>query len=92
MMTVVVVVPSLDGLLVGCMLLLTGEAVVVVVASRLGGIGCVLLLAWTVLVVVIVPLFEEGVVLAEVDAVQRDKTNPWHYGTIHKNMWLIGTL
>ena len=61
--------------MVGCVLLLTGEAVVVVVASQLGGIGCVLLQGWTVPVVVIVPIFEEKVVLAEVDAVQRDKTN-----------------
>ena len=53
------------------MLLLTGEALVVVVASQLEGIGCVLLLAWTVPVVVTVPTFEEKVVLAEVDAVQR---------------------
>ena len=55
----------------GCVLVLTGEAVVVVAASQLGGIGCVLPLAWTVLVVVIAPIFEKGVVLAEVDAVQR---------------------
>ena len=43
------VVPSLEGLLVGCVLLLTGKAVVVVT----------------------VPTLEEGVILAEVDAVER---------------------
>ena len=45
----------------------------VVVVPSLGRVvvGCVLLLAWTVPVVVIVPTFEEGVLLAEVDAVQR---------------------
>ena len=48
-MTDVVVVPSLEGLLVGCVLLLTGKAVVLVT----------------------VPTLEEGVILAEVDAVER---------------------
>ena len=49
MMIDVGVVPSLEGLLVGCVLLLTGKAVVVVT----------------------VPTLEEGVILAEVDAVER---------------------
>ena len=49
MMTDVVVVPSLEGLLVGCVLLLTGKAVVLVT----------------------VPTLKEGVILAEVDAVER---------------------
>ena len=71
MITVVVVVPSLERLLVGCVLLLTGTVVAVVVASQLGGIGCMLLLAWTVPVVVTVPTFEAGVVLAVVDTVER---------------------
>ena len=71
MMTDVVVSPSLEGLFVGCVLQLTGTAVAVVVASQLGGTGCMLLLAWTVPVLVIVPTFEEGVVLAVVDTVER---------------------
>ena len=37
MMTNVVVVPSLGGLLVGCMLLLTGTVLVVVIASSVWG-------------------------------------------------------
>ena len=37
MMTGVVVVPSLGGLLVGCMLLLTGEVVVTVTDTKVGG-------------------------------------------------------
>ena len=72
MMTDVVVVPSLEGLFVGCVLQLTGTVVAVVVASQLGGTGCMLLLlAWTVPVLVIVPTFEAGVVLAVVDTVER---------------------
>ena len=63
MMTDVVVAPSCGGLLVGCVLLLTGAVPVVVIAPLVWGllVGCVLLLlSGTISVVVIVPLLWIG--------------------------------
>ena len=73
------------ALVMGCMLLLTETSLV---SSSV--LGSMVLLAWTVPFVVIVPTLEEGVVLAEVSAVER-KHKPWHYGTIHKKVKLTGT-
>ena len=73
------------ALVVGCMLLLTETSLV----SSSVLVGSMVLLAWTVPFVVIVPTLEEGVVLAEVGAVER-KHKPWHYGTIHKKVKLTG--
>ena len=56
MMTDVVVAPSLEGLLVGCVLLLTGTVLVVVVVPRVWG-GQVVPTVW------------EGMVPLEIDAV-----------------------
>ena len=55
------------ALVVGCMLLLTETSLV----SSSVLVGSMLLLTWTVPFVVIVPTFEEGVVLAVVDTVER---------------------
>ena len=57
MMTGAVVTPSLGGLVVGCVLLLTGTVSVVLTITPLF-VGCMLLLTGTVSVVVtITPLF-----------------------------------
>ena len=77
--------PSHWALVVGCMLLLTetslvsssvlvGSMVLLTETSLVSSsvlVGSIVLLAWTVPFVVIVPTFEEGVVLAEVGAVER---------------------
>ena len=80
MMTGVVVAPSLGGLLVGCVLLLTERVLVVVVAPTVL-VGCVLLtgtvpVLWTggVSVVVIVPRVLGGVVSSGIDAMDRKYT------------------
>ena len=62
----VVNTPSHWALVVGCMLLPTETSLV---SSSV--LGSMVLLAWTVPFVVIVPTFEEGVVLAQVGAVER---------------------
>ena len=79
----VVVAPSLGGLLVGCMLLLTRTVPVMVTAPSLGGllVGCVLLLTGAVPVVVVVPTVWGGEVALTVwegsgfDAVDRKHTS-----------------
>ena len=65
MMTDVVVAPSLGGLLVDCVLLLTGTVPVVVVVPSLGGlmVVSVLLLTGTVPVFVLAPSVQVGCML-----------------------------
>ena len=64
MMTDVIVAPSLGGLMLGCMLLLTGAVPV----------GCVLLLTGKVPAVVNVPTVRGSVVSSEVNSVERKHT------------------
>ena len=69
MMTGAVVAPSLGGLLVGCMLLLTGTVVVIVLSCL---VGCMLHMTGTV--VVSTPTVWGGVVSSGIDAVERKHT------------------
>ena len=74
MMTDVVVVPSLEGLLVSCMLLI--ETVpVVVVGPSFGGqlVGCMLLRTGTIPVVIVAPMVWEWMVSSGNDAVERNQ-------------------
>ena len=86
MMTDVVVAPSLEELLVVCVLLLTEAVRVVVIASFVWGlvVVCVLLLTGAVPVVVIAPLVWGGRIVAPtrvgVDAVDRKHTS-CHFAT-----------
>ena len=90
MMIDVVVAPSLGGLLVGCMVLLTRSVPVVVIALTIWG-GEVVPSVWRGVVVPKVwgeVVAGGGVVSSEVDAVET-KHITWHYSTIHKNVTFL---
>ena len=80
MMTDVVVVPSLEGLLVGCMLL-TGTVSVVTIVPTVWGEDVVSTVRREVVV-------GGGVVSSGFDAVER-KHITWHHGTIDKNVTFV---